>query len=43
MYHSRDQGKVMEMMSIQKDSLIETEPLPSRERCFEVFRVQQEL
>ena len=42
MYHSRDQTKVMEMMSVQKESLVETEPL-TKEKCFEVFKVQQEL
>jgi hypothetical protein len=38
MYHSRDQAKVMEMMSVQKESSIETEIL-SRDKCFEVFKV----
>lgn len=38
MYHSRDQSKVMEMMGVQKESLIETEIL-SKEKCFEVFKV----
>ena len=30
------------MMSVQKESLVETEPL-TKEKCFEVFKVQQEL